>query len=188
MPPAPGGPPKKSNAPLIIGLGCGALLLLGGAGAAWFYFSVVRPAQEVARAVSELDGGLGATVSVSDAGVVVKLPGVGEITAAVPPAPGATEAPTAATPGAAPPARPGTTPTASVPAVPSAVPTTNVNLTPGGPSCAAAAACCRAVLEKSGATAQVAQCEQLKTAPEVACAQALASQRQIAAAVGAKCP
>jgi hypothetical protein len=110
----------------------------------------------VANAVAS--GGLGATVSVSDAGVVVKLPGVGEVTAPAPPAePGAASPGShVATPGAV----------ASGAAGASALPPTAVNLAPGA-SCAAAAACCKSMLEKSGAGAQAAQCEQMKTAPLV---------------------
>jgi hypothetical protein len=177
-PTVPGGGAKPS--PLLwVGLGCGALLLIGASGAAWFYFSIFKPAQMVASAVASA-GGLGATVSLSDAGVVVRLPGVGEVTAAAPPA----AEPGAAAPGAQA-AAPGTTAgTAGASAVPAP---TAVNLAPGA-SCAAAAACCKSMLEKSGAGAQAAQCEPMKSAPEVVCAQALATYRKTAPLVGAVCP
>jgi hypothetical protein len=44
------------------------------------------------------------------------------------------------------------------------------------------------MLEKTGATAQAAQCDQMKNMPEVGCAQALATYRKTAALVGASCP
>jgi len=177
VPPTIPGGGTTSNPLVWVGLGCGALLLIGGAGAAWFYFSIFKPAQAVANAVAS--GGLGATVSVSDAGVVVKLPGVGEVTAPAP-----TAEPGAATPGTHA-ATPGGV--ASGAAGAAALPPTAVNLAPGA-SCAAAAACCKSMLEKSGAGAQVAQCEQMKSAPEVVCANALATYRKTAPIVGAVCP
>ena len=178
---APGPAPKsgKANPLLWVGLGCGALLLIGAAGVAWAYFTFVRPAQELAKAAAAASS-LGATISVGDGGVTVKLPGL-DVTA-----PTATTETTPATPTSPGGPRAGTPlPSGSASAAPS--PTT-VNLTPGGPSCAAAAACCKAMLEKTGATAQVGQCEQLKSAPEFGCAQALATYRKTAPLVGASCP
>jgi hypothetical protein len=154
-------------------------MLIGGAGVAWFYFSIVRPAQQLASAAAAASS-LGATISVGDGGVSVRLPGM-DVTAPTTTPDGTPAAPA---PGGTAVGTPGT-PSAGASALPA--PTT-VNLTPGGPSCAAAAACCKAMLEKTGATAQVGQCEQLKNAPEFGCAQALATYRKTAPLVGASCP
>jgi len=183
--PPPGPPPAAKTNPLLwAGLGCGALLLIGGAGSAYFYFAVFRPAQQLVAAATAASG-LGATVSISDGGIVLKVPGVAEINAA---APEAAATPGAATPGAGAQAAPGTPPAAGS-AGASALPApTTVTLTPGGPSCAPAAACCKAMLEKTGAGAQAGQCEQMKSAPEAICAQALATYRKTAPLVGASCP
>lgn len=180
--PPPGAPaPKAKPNPLMwVGIGCGALLLLGGAGVAWAYFSIVRPAQELAKAAAAASS-LGATISVGDGGVSVRLPGL-DVTA-----PTATAGGTTVTPESENAPRAGTPASPSGAASAAPAPTT-VNLTPGGPSCAAAAACCKAMLEKSGASAQVGQCEQLKNAPEFGCAQALATYRKTAPLVGAACP
>ena len=179
--PPPVAPASKGNPLVWVGLGCGALLLLGGAGASWVYFSIVRPAQEAERAIKAA-GGLGASVTVGDGGVVVKLPGIGEVSAptAPPPANAAPAAPDG--PGVAP-ARPGTPLT---PAVPSAG---SPSLAAGGPSCVLATACCKSVAAKAGGQAQaVAGCDALSSAPEFACAQALATYRKTASLLGASCP
>jgi hypothetical protein len=161
-----------------LGLGCGALLLVGGAGAAWFYFSVFKPAQEVERAVAAASG-FGASVSVSDAGVVVNLPGLGQVTA---PTAAATTPSGASTPGAAATGSAAPTPTL-------VLPTPSSGLGTGGPSCDAAAACCKAMASKAGGQAQtVASCDALKASPEFACAQALATYKKMAPLVGVTCP
>lgn len=175
VPPTLPGGGSKSNPLVWVGLGCGALLLLGASGAAWFYFSYYKPAKALIAAA----GSAGA-IEVSDAGVVVKLPGGGEVNLTAPPATAGAATPGAhvATPGAA----------ASGTAGASALPLpTAVDLTPGA-SCAAAAACCRSMLEKSGAASQAGQCDPMRTAPEVVCAQALATYRKTAPIVGAVCP
>jgi len=163
-----------------LGLGCGALLAIGGAGAAWFYFSVFKPAQEVERAITAASG-FGATVSVSDAGVVVRLPGIGEVTAPTAPTAAGTSR-SGSTPGA----------TATSSATPSPTltpPTPSGGLATGGPSCDAAAACCKAMASKAGGQAQtVASCDALKASPEFACAQALATYKKMAPLVGVTCP
>ena len=177
--PAPG---KKTNPLVWVGLGCGALLAVGVAGAAWFYFSVFKPAQEVERAVTAAASGFGATVSVSDGGVVVKLPGLGEVTAPTAPTAAGTTPPGAATPGA--------TATSSAAPTPTLVlPTPSSGLGTGGPNCDAAAACCKAMASKAGGQAQtVASCDALKASPDFACAQALATYKKMAPLVGVTCP
>ena len=164
-----------------LGLGCGALLLLGSAGAAWAYFYVFKPAQEVARAVTAASG-FGATVSVSDAGVVVNLPGLGQVTAPTAPTAAGRTPSGAITPGATASASAGPTPTL-------VLPTPSSGLGTGGPSCDAAAACCKAMASKAGGQAQtVASCDALKASPEFACAQALATYKKMAPLVGVTCP
>jgi hypothetical protein len=159
--PAPG---KKTNPIVWLGLGCGALLLVGGAGAAWFYFSVFRPAQEIEHAVAAASG-LGATVSIGSSGLVVKIPGLGEVAAPTTPSPG----------GAAP--------------SPTSAPTASTGIAKGGPNCDAAAACCKAMASKAGAQAQtIASCDALKSSPDFACAQALATYKKMAPLVGVTCP
>lgn len=188
-------PSKKANPVVWLGLGCGLLLFLGAAGAAWFYFSVFKPAQAVAEAASAAASNLGATVSVGSSGVTVNIPGLGQVTA-----------PTATTPGAPAPsitvklpsaaAKPGATASApsaaaSSPAgAPTLVPPAASGvLTPGGPSCVAAAACCKAMASKAGGQAQtVAGCDALQKSPEFACAQALATYKKMAPLVGVTCP
>jgi hypothetical protein len=59
--------------------------------------------------------------------------------------------------------------------------------TPGGPDCAAAAACCEKILAKSG-TADRTACTQLKSAPAIACAQSLKVYKRSAASLGITCP
>lgn len=185
----PGGAPppvKKANPVVWLGLGCGALLLLGSAGAAWFYFSVFKPAQEVEHAMTAASG-LGATVSVTDAGVVVKLPGFGEVSAPASPTPNGVAPSGAATPGATATATATSSNAAPTPTL--VLPTPSSGLGTGGPSCDAAAACCKAMASKAGGQAQtVASCDALKASPEFACAQALATYKKMAPLVGVTCP
>jgi hypothetical protein len=170
---------KKPNPLLWVGIGCGALLFLGAAGAWAVYAFVIQPVQEAHEATAAITNGTGASISVGDDGVVLKMPGVGEITAPTAAPTTATPAPNAA--GTATPA-----PTASTAPV---IPSLDAGaMTVGGPSCAAAAACCRSLLEKTGATAQTGQCEQMKNMPEIGCAQALATYKKTAPLVGASCP
>ena len=168
---------KKPNPLVWVGIGCGALLFLGATGAWGVYAFVVRPLQEAQEAVAGVPSGLGASISVSDGGVSVKMPGL-DITTP-------TAAPTTVTPA----------PTSAGAGTPSPTPTQPVlpsvdagAMAVGGPSCAAAAACCRSLLEKTGATAQMGQCDQMKGMPEIGCAKALATYKKTAPLGGAVCP
>jgi hypothetical protein len=174
-----------------VGIGCGALLVLGGAGA-WGVYSYVTRAQEATNLLADS----GASISVGDGGVVLNMPGVGQITAPTTPP---VEAPAPGSPAVvtphpgSPTPSPGSTThsgaTSDAGATPTPIPTLDTGkLAVGGPSCAPAAACCRAVMEKTGAGAQAAMCDNMKSMPEVGCAQALATYRQTASSVGAKCP
>ncbi len=135
--------------------------------------------------------GLGATISVSDAGVVVNLPGLGQVTA--PAIPTATSTATSPSGVAMPGTHAGTTPTSSASGAPTTSPTLVLpapsgGLGTGGPSCEAAAACCKAMASKAGGQAQtVASCDALKASPEFACAQALATYKKMAPLVGVTC-
>jgi hypothetical protein len=170
---------KKPNPALWIGLGCGALLVLGAVGSWVAYAFVIAPMREAQEAVAGVTDGTGASITVSDGGVVLKMPGVGEITTP-------TATPTAATPA---PNAVGTSTASPTSTTAPVLPTVDAgSLTVGGPSCAAAAACCRSLLEKTGATAQTAQCDQMKSMPEIGCAQALATYKKTAPLVGASCP
>jgi hypothetical protein len=171
-----------------VGIGCGALLFLGGAAAWGVYAFVVRPVQEAQEAASAITNGTGASITVGDGGVVLNMPGVGQITAPTSdPASGdKARAPSGGT------ASPGggatATPTATTTTNP-ALPSVDAgSLAVGGASCVQAAACCHAVMEKTGAGAQSAACDNMKSMPEVGCAQALATYRKTAPLVGAKCP
>ncbi len=182
-------PARKTNPVVWLGLGCGALLLIGAAGAAYFYFAVFKPAQEVAQAASAAASSLGATVSVGSSGVTVNIPGLGQVTAPTVTASAGAPAPsitvklpsgTAATPSAT-----AATPTSTPTLVP---PAASGGLAPGA-SCTAAAACCKAMASKAGGQAQtVAGCDALKSSPEFACAQALATYKKMAPLVGVTCP
>ncbi len=59
--------------------------------------------------------------------------------------------------------------------------------TPGGADCVAAAACCKKMLAKSGQT-DMSSCDNLKTAPAIACAEALKTYKRSAPALGLTCP
>jgi hypothetical protein len=143
---------------LLLGLGCAGLLLLSAAGAAGFYFFVMKPAQEVQKALEAA----GATVSLSDGGIVVQGPG--GLTANV-------------TDGGIVVQAPGT------PAVPLN------SLGAGGPACEQAAACCKKIAEKTGAAASaLAACNQFQSLPAIGCQQALEAYKRSAAGVGATCP
>jgi hypothetical protein len=164
-------------------------LLIGTAGAAYFYFAVFKPAREVAAAASAAASSIGATVSVGSSGVTVNIPGLGQVTApTTAPAPGApapsitVKLPSGATTGS------GTAGTAT--AAPTLVPPSpSGGLATGGPSCDAAAACCKAMASKAGGQAQtVSGCDALKSSPEFACAQALATYKKMAPLVGVSCP
>jgi hypothetical protein len=129
---------------LFIGLGCGALLLLGGAGAAWFFYQ----ASQVARAGFAVAS---AVAIAADGGVPLTVPG---------------------------PAGSG---------VPLTIPDGALNT--GGPTCEQAAACCRAVVAKTGGNADMqATCEAMRQAPQIGCVQALETYRRTAPLVGASCP
>ncbi len=178
-PTQPGTPTKKPNPLLWVGIGCGALLFLGAIGAWAVYAFVVQPIQEAQEVASGITNGTGASISVSDGGVVVRMPGVGEITTP-------TAAPTATTP--APNAAGAGTPSPTASSAP-VIPTLDAGaMAVGGPSCAPAAACCRSLLEKTGAIGQTGQCDQMKNMPEIGCAQALATYKKTAPLVGASCP
>jgi hypothetical protein len=59
----------------------------------------------------------------------------------------------------------------------------------GGPTCERAADCCRRVLTKTGSSPEViAACDQLRTATELACTQALEVHAKSAPLLGASCP
>jgi hypothetical protein len=61
--------------------------------------------------------------------------------------------------------------------------------TVGGPTCERAADCCRRVLTKTGSSAEViAACDQLRTATELACTQALDVHAKSAPLLGTSCP
>ncbi|HVR19260.1 MAG TPA: hypothetical protein VMS65_06185 [Polyangiaceae bacterium] len=61
--------------------------------------------------------------------------------------------------------------------------------TVGGPTCERAADCCRRVLAKTGSSAEViAACDQLRTATELACSQALEVHSKSAPLLGTSCP
>jgi hypothetical protein len=172
---------------LWVGIGCGVLFVIGGASAAWFGYSSYQTYEQAKSAVAAASG-LGATISVSDAGVVVKLPGLGEVDAPVVP----TATTTSITPSGPVPhggaATPGGTASASAAPTPTlVVPTPSSGLGTGGPSCDAAAACCKAMAAKAGGQA-AASCDALKSSPEFACAQALATYKKMAPLVGATCP
>jgi hypothetical protein len=170
---------KKSSPLVWVGVGCGALLLVGAAGAGWFYFSVVRPVQEAQKVLA--DAGLGAAITVGDGGVEVKLPGL-DISTPL------TQPPGAAAPGAQPTAGSGTSPGSPSTASPVAPVPSAGALAKGGPSCTAAIACCKAMTAKAGPSANNLGCEALAQSPEFACVQALATYRKMAPLVGASCP
>lgn len=181
-------PVKKSNPLVWVGLGCGALLFLGAAGAWGVYAFVVRPVQEAEAAASAI-ANTGASITVGDGGVVLNMPGVGQITAPTSEPEGEkARAPSGGTlnPGSGTtlaPSPSGTTATnPALPVIDAGA------LATGGATCVQAAACCHAVMEKTGAGAQAAACDQMKSMPEVGCVQALATYRKTAPLVGAKCP
>jgi hypothetical protein len=81
-PPPPGPPPKKGTSPVVwLGVGCGVLLLVGGAGAAWFFYTAsqkISAALAVGSAIAFVDGGVAVTVpptGAGGAGGTVILPG-----------------------------------------------------------------------------------------------------------------
>jgi hypothetical protein len=84
-PPAAPPPQKKATNPIVwLGLGCGVLLfLVGGAGAAWFFYTASRglsSALAVGSALSVVDGGVTLTVppgAAGGAGGTLALPGPG---------------------------------------------------------------------------------------------------------------
>jgi hypothetical protein len=158
-------PPKKGNVTLLLGLGCAGLLFLGGIGAASVYFFVVKPAQEVQKALTAA-GGLasGATISVSDGGIVVQGPN--GVSANVTDAGIVVQTPNG-----------------------QAVPLGALGLAAGGAVCEQAATCCKNISEKTGNDpAALAVCNTFKSMPAVGCQQALAAYRRAAAGVGAACP
>lgn len=148
--------------PLLLGLGCAGLLLLGGAGAAAFYFVVVKPAQDLKNAITSA-GELGATVSVGDGGIVVQGPN--GVIANVTDAGVVVQTPNGS------------------------VPLNSLGLAAGGPVCEQAATCCRSIAQKSGAgAAALTACDNLKTLPTVGCQQALEAYKRSAPGLGAACP
>jgi hypothetical protein len=58
---------KKSNVGLLIGLGCGALLLIGTIGAVGFYFAFVKPAKDAVDAAKAVYGTTTSTATTSTA-------------------------------------------------------------------------------------------------------------------------
>jgi hypothetical protein len=160
------------------------LLLIGGASAAWMAYGWYQ-GMEQAKSAMAAASSLGATVSVSDAGVVVRLPGLGEVSAPTAPTATSTSPSGGFTPGGA-----ATHGAASAGPTPTLVPPTPSGLgAKGGPSCDQAAACCRAMATKAGGQPQAAaNCDALKASPEFACAQALATYKKMAPLVGVTCP
>jgi hypothetical protein len=71
-PPPPGPPPKKGTSPVVwLGVGCGVLLLVGGAFAAWFFYTAsqtLSAALAVGSALTLADGGVSVTVPPAGAG------------------------------------------------------------------------------------------------------------------------
>jgi hypothetical protein len=139
---------------LFVGLGCGALLLLGGAGAAAAYFMARSAAAEFSSKLEEVSKGGGAPIATA-----VPAPDDG--------APVATSAP--ATGDAAP-------------------------LETGAPvasssECARAAACCEAMITKTGGGAEALKgCQAFRSLPNIAaCKQALETYKKMAPLTGVKC-
>jgi hypothetical protein len=83
-PPAPAAPPpKKGTSPVLwIGLGCGVLLLFGGAGAAWFLYSATRGITAALEGAGLTDGGISISVPPAGAGGgagTLVVPGPGDL-------------------------------------------------------------------------------------------------------------
>jgi hypothetical protein len=79
-PPPPGPPAKKGTSPVVwLGVGCGVLMLLGGAGAAWFFYTASQGISAALAVGSALaDGGISITVppgAAGGAGGTLVLPG-----------------------------------------------------------------------------------------------------------------
>jgi hypothetical protein len=149
---------------LLLGLGCAGLLVLGAAGAAGVYFYVIKPAQEVKQAVEAASQLGGATVSLSDGGIVVQEPN--GVTANVTDAGIVVQTPGGAT-----------------------VPLNSLGLASGGPLCEQAASCCKSLAEKTGSDpSTLAVCGSFKSMPSIGCQKALEAYRQSAKALGAVCP
>jgi hypothetical protein len=143
-PPPPGPPPKKGTSPVVwLGVGCGVLLLVGGAGAAWFFYAAsqgISAALAVGSALVLADGGVSAPVAAGGAEGTPVVPGP-------------------------------------------------AGLATGGPDCELAATCCRSIVTKSGGNAAAAEaCDNMKSAPRLACAQALETYKRSAPVIGATCP
>jgi hypothetical protein len=148
----------------LLGLGCAGLLVLSAAGAAGVYFYVIKPAQEVQQAVQAASELGGATVSLSDGGIVVQAPN--GVTANVTDAGIVVQTPSGAS-----------------------VPLNSLGLQTGGPVCDQAAACCKSMAEKTGADpTALAVCGSFKSMPAIGCQKALESYRESAKALGAVCP
>ncbi|HEY3498548.1 MAG TPA: hypothetical protein VGK73_27850 [Polyangiaceae bacterium] len=161
----------------MLGLGCAGLLLLSAAGAAAFYFFVVKPAQDVKNAITEL----GANVSITDGGVVVQGPGglTANVTdgGVVVQGPGGLSA--------------NVTDAGVVVQTPGgpAVPLNSLGLAAGGPVCEQASTCCTNAVKKTGGSASALDaCNNLKTLPTIACQQALETYKRSAPALGVACP